>query len=283
MKSPIPSTYHSAVKQFEAKILENRVAAPAWRELVLAWDSSAGEPRPGQFLTIRVSPFSDPLLRRPFAFSSYAPAGAAGPARVGIVYQIRGNATTLLAGLAAGDRLDTIAPLGKSFPLPGTGERAILAGGGIGLGPLLFLSAFLSAAGQENLLVLGLRSASLLPSIRLPEGTVLCTDDGSSGFKGTPVDYISKLFQAEGAAPGAAPVARPRLYGCGPLPMLAGLATLAADRDWPASLSAEQWMACGVGACMGCALPRADGKGYLRACTDGPVFEASVIDWAGRT
>ena len=57
--------------------------------------------------------------------------------------------------------------------------------------------------------------------------------------------------------------------------MLAALADLAAARGWAASLSAEQWMACGVGACMGCALPRADGKGYLRACADGPVFEGA--------
>jgi dihydroorotate dehydrogenase electron transfer subunit len=61
--------------------------------------------------------------------------------------------------------------------------------------------------------------------------------------------------------------------------MLASLASLAKDKAWPASLSAEQWMACGVGACMGCTLPRADGRGYLRACADGPVFEAGAIDW----
>ena len=64
--------------------------------------------------------------------------------------------------------------------------------------------------------------------------------------------------------------------------MLAALAALADKRGWAASLSAEQWMACGVGACMGCALPRADGLGYLRACADGPVFEAAAIDWGSR-
>ncbi len=235
--------------------------------------TAAGEPLPGQFLTLRVSPFSDPLLRRPFAFSSYRRASVGRGARAGIVYQLRGGATRLLAELAPGSRVDILAPLGNSFPPPAEGETPILAGGGIGLGPLLFLAAALSEAGGPIAprLVLGVRSASLLPSIPLPPGAVVCTDDGSSGFRGTPVDWIAAN----------APEGRVRLYGCGPAPMLVALAALAAARGWGASLSAEQWMACGVGACMGCALPRADGSGYLRACSDGPVFEASEIDWAG--
>jgi dihydroorotate dehydrogenase electron transfer subunit len=66
--------------------------------------------------------------------------------------------------------------------------------------------------------------------------------------------------------------------------MLAAIARLAAGRGWKASLSAEQWMACGVGACMGCVLPRpaaadGSGQGFLRACADGPVFELGDIDW----
>jgi dihydroorotate dehydrogenase electron transfer subunit len=268
------------VKQFEAEILGNRSIAEAWRELTLSWDEEAGSPLPGQFLTLRVSAFSDPLLRRPLAFSGYrrafsghgraVPGGAAAGrgASVSAVYQVRGGATRLLSELSPGTRINAIGPLGTSFPRPAPGERVILAGGGIGLGPLLFLHDSLG----ESLLVLGFRSASLLPSFRFPPGTVICTDDGSSGFRGTPADWISRN----------APAARARLYGCGPGPMLAALAALAAARGWDASLAAEQWMACGVGACMGCALPKADGSGYLRACTEGPVFEASQIDWSFR-
>jgi dihydroorotate dehydrogenase electron transfer subunit len=308
------------VLQFEAEILANRQVAESWRELVLRWEPAAGEPLPGQFLTLRVSSFSDPLLRRPFAFSSYGRAfssygrafssyghaDSSGGPSASIVYQIRGGATRLLSELAPGSRIDAIGPLGVGFPLPDPGEAPILAGGGIGLGPLLFLAERLASAerlaagGLPPLLALGFRSASLLPSIALPEGTVLCTDDGSSGFRGTPVDWISRS-----AVRGARE--KVRLYGCGPLPMLAALAALASERGWPASLSAEQWMACGVGACMGCALPRskgyksaeglpraegyksaeglprAEGRGYLRACADGPVFDSREIDWkAGR-
>jgi dihydroorotate dehydrogenase electron transfer subunit len=262
------------MKQFEAEILENRAVADSWRELAISWDASAGEPGPGQFLTLRVSSFSDPLLRRPFALSSF---GGGTAARASVIYQVRGGATRLLSELAPGARVDVIAPLGNGFSPPAAGELPILVGGGIGLGPLLFLAHALSprgalaAGGPPPLLVLGFRSAALLPSIALPPGAAICTDDGSSGFRGTPVDWISRNAPGDGG--------KVRLYGCGPAPMLAALDALAAGRGWRAGLSAEQWMACGVGACMGCALPRADGSGYLRACADGPVFEAGVIDW----
>jgi len=263
------------VRQFEAEIVENRPVAESWRELAMTWDGAAGEPKPGQFFMLRVSPFSDPLLRRPLAFSKFerSPVGDAGGGRAHAIYQIRGGATRLLSELAPGSRIDAIGPLGKAFPPKAAGETAVLAGGGIGLGPLLFLAAALAAEGAPRL-VLGFRSAAMLPSIELPPGSVICTDDGSSGFKGTPVDWLERETARKGD--------RVRIYGCGPGPMLAALAALAAERGWPASLSAEQWMACGVGACMGCALPRADGQGYLRTCADGPVFEASTIDWSPR-
>ncbi|MBL8968101.1 MAG: dihydroorotate dehydrogenase electron transfer subunit [Spirochaetaceae bacterium] len=268
------------MRQFQARIIANRPVAEAWRELVLEWE--AEPPEPGQFLTLRVSPRLDPLLRRPFAFSGFSPADPAGgaPATASAVYQVRGSATALLAEIAPGNFLDAIGPLGKPFPLPAAGETALLAGGGIGLGPVLFLARrlrALAAAGQgspEPRLLLGFRNAASLPELDLPEGSLLCTDDGSAGFRGTPTAKLA----ADAAL--AELGHRARLYACGPAAMLAGLAALAKERGWRASLSAEQWMACGVGACMGCALPRADGQGYLRACADGPVFEGGEIDWA---
>jgi 2-polyprenylphenol hydroxylase and related flavodoxin oxidoreductases len=262
------------VKQFEAEIVENRAVAEDWRELILPWKAEA--PSPGQFLTLRISPYSDPLLRRPFAFSAYEAAREGREARASIVYQLRGGATRLLSELAAGASIDALGPLGRPFSLPQPGERPILAAGGVGLGPLLFLASALrsvgrrAASGSPPLLVLGFRSAGLAPELDLPEGSVLCTDDGSSGLRGTPVDWISANVPASRNV---------RLYGCGPAPMLAALARLSAERGWHSELSAEAWMACGVGACMGCALPRSGGGGYLRACADGPVFDATAIDW----
>jgi dihydroorotate dehydrogenase electron transfer subunit len=263
------------VKQIEAKIVSNRPVAPLWRELVLAWDKAAGRPEPGQFMTIRASPRYDPLLRRPLAYAGAAIDGSS----VSALYQVRGSATLLLSELAPGSVVDVLGPLGRPFPKPEDGERAILAAGGVGLGPVLYLARELGGkparrsgkATERPTLVLGFRDAASVPDVEFPEGTHLCTDDGSAGVRGFPTELIARnVPQGE----------RVRLYGCGPAPMLASLAALAAERGWAASLSAEQWMACGVGACMGCALMRADGQGYLRACADGPVFDGGAIDWA---
>ena len=61
-------------------------------------------------------------------------------------------------------------------------------------------------------------------------------------------------------------------------PMLAALARYASSLALPYEASVEQWMACGIGACMGCAVPMTDGT-YQRACADGPVFNGLTVDW----
>jgi len=284
--SPPPADYGGrggAVKQFDAAIVVNRSIAPSWRQIVVEWDRSAGRPSPGQFFTFRASSSTDPLLRRPLAFAGFEP----DTSRASAVYEVRGPATRLLAELAPGSRVDLLGPLGRAFPPLAGGERPLLAGGGIGLGPLLFLAGELAGSGSSQkgdpaesssapgpLLGLGFRTAAAVPDLELPPAATICTDDGSRGFHGTVVDWL-----------GGQPPQLARVYACGPAAMLAAIARLVRGRGWTASLSAEQWMACGVGACMGCALPRADGRGYLRVCTDGPVFnspspDGAEIDWA---
>lgn len=270
--------------QFDAEILSNRTIAPSWKELILRWNPGAGRPEPGHFLTLRPGKGSDPLLRRPFAVASYMESAGNAPS-VSVLFQVRGPGTRLLADLGPGAAVDVLGPLGKPFPLPVPDESPILAAGGIGLGPVFFLASRIeelrtadgASRGEGSPtapFVIGFRSAELVPDLPFPPGLVLCTDDGSAGFRGTAVDWIAHNVQSPGT----------RIYACGPGPMLAAAARLASARGWHASLSAEQWMACGVGACMGCVLPRpaaASGapQGFLRACADGPVFELGDIDW----
>ena len=132
--------------QFDAEILENRPVAADFFKMELAWDPEAGRPSPGQFMTIRAGEGSAPLLRRPFAFSSYSE--RAGDCRVSFIYQIRGPATKLLSGRRAGDSVDVLGPLGRGFPsaadFAAEGSRPLLVAGGVGLGPLLFLAAVLN-------------------------------------------------------------------------------------------------------------------------------------------
>jgi dihydroorotate dehydrogenase electron transfer subunit len=241
-------------------------------ELTFAWDPKAGVPRPGQFCTVRVSPYTAPLLRRPFAFSSYnQDAGTAS-----ITYKKRGPATELLAGKASGDCLDVIGPLGNDFGVMASQDISLkyLVAGGTGFGPIRFLASSIAQSKQGCIVVLGCRTKSQLPTVTLPPlaRTIVCTDDGSEGVKGTPLTYLETLAPDPG---GSAAV-----FCCGPLPLLSVCHRWAQTRKYPCFVAMEQTMACGVGACMGCAVKVTDAaSGYARACTEGPVFDSRRIAW----
>ncbi len=334
------------MRQFNAPVVFNQAVSQGWKLLAFLWPQDLAPPIPGQFFTFNpqgLQAGNAGLLRRPLAFAFY------GRGLAFALYQIRGKATQALAAFAEGSSIDVIGPLGNSFPRPSAGEQALLAGGGIGIGPLLYLhstfrdfkaseGATLAASPKASRLFLGFRSASQIPSFilaaerweaqnRSVEGTgwysepyrqpvlaglsdlqhsldqaLIATDDGSRGFKGTVVEALlqhpSRNVAGEagvgigaeagaGAGPGVrgeagagaeTAAARKRLYACGPAPMLSALDDLALHRGIPAHLSAEQWMACGVGACQGCVLPARAG-GYLRACADGPIFPQGAILW----
>lgn len=255
------------MRRFETTLLSIERISTDYRRLRFAWPAEAGAPSAGQFLTVRCSRGSDPLLRRPFAFSGYD----ASREEASFIMKVRGPATAILAGLEPGASLDMLGPLGRGFPTPPDGRPALCAGGGIGLGPVLFMAESTREAGREALLVLGFRTASLVPSIEFPAGTVICTDDGSAGLRGRVVDGLASLD----------PGPRGDVYACGPWPMLSSIAAWAKRAGLPCHAAMEQTMACGVGACMGCAIMMADGN-YARACADGPVFDAALVDWSGR-
>jgi len=315
--SPDNADKKPMMRQFNAPVVFNQVVSQGWKLLAFSWPEGLTPPIPGQFFTFNpqgLQAGEAGLLRRPLAFAFF------GRGLAFALYQIRGKATQALAAFAEGGSLDLIAPLGNSFPQPLADEQVFLAGGGIGIGPLLYLrSSFhgVEAAGagvsilpsRTGKLFLGFRSASQIPSFTLAaerwekqnqeangaarhpkpyrqpvlagladlqlclDQAFIATDDGSKGFKGTVVDAL--LQDSAQTAPIATAT---RFYACGPAPMLSALDALALERGSPAHLSAEQWMACGVGACQGCVLPARAG-GYLRACADGPVFPQGAILW----
>ena len=66
------------------------------------------------------------------------------------------------------------------------------------------------------------------------------------------------------------------VYACGPPPMLDAVQALCADRGVACELAMESPMACGYGACFGCAVPKPGGDGYIRLCVDGPVVRGGL-------
>ena len=252
------------------RILAHRRTARDCYELQLGHsDPLVPPPQPGQFCAVLPPHYPAPLLRRPLAYSG------AEPAAFSLIYAVLGGVTRDLAELQAGDEIDWIGPLGSPFPPPPEGRRPLLAAGGIGLGPILFLADHLARAGAEPLMVFGARDKGLIPDLHPHPGVELrlCTDDGSAGIHGTVLDAVSPE-EFSGSA----------LYCCGPHAMMAAVHRAAQKHECPCWVSMEEVMACSVGACQGCAVPVVpeggrEGPAYRRACLEGPVFNSRDILW----
>lgn len=256
----------------QATILSHASAGGGYYRIVLRAPGAALAALPGQFVMLRVSENRDPLLARPFGISSL-------PSRssIELVYRVVGRGTSLLSGMAAGHRLSLLGPLGKGFPMPDSRTMPVMVAGGSGFPPLHFLS---QRTGSRAHLFLGSRDKECLPpagiikSFRDSTAAIhIATEDGSRGTKGTTTDilnaFLSKMEQKTHLA----------IYACGPHAMLAAVSRIAGDHRIPCYVSLEERMACGLGACMGCAVGMKAG-GYKRVCKEGPVFDSREIDWS---
>ncbi len=250
----------------DAPILHRRVIADEHSVLRLAAPAIAATAEPGQFVMVRSPESWDPLLPR--AYSVYdADAGW-----LEILYRVVGRGTRRLDEHAVSSRLRVWGPLGNAFTPPPT-RRAVLVGGGVGVPPLVFWARRLAERGQTDSLraLIGAANAEYLIGIErlgsLGAEVRTATDDGSAGHRG----YVTELLSA-------LPDEAIDVYACGPMGMLAAVARVCANRGWRSELALEAPMACGMGACLGCTVPSSDG-GYLRVCTDGPVFPGEAIAW----
>ncbi|MBN2125427.1 MAG: dihydroorotate dehydrogenase electron transfer subunit [Deltaproteobacteria bacterium] len=256
------------------EVLFNRPVAFRTRLMGLKCPEIAGTVRPGQFVMLRVRSGTDPLLRRPFSVS-----GVEGSV-VRILYRVVGRGTQIMEGTGIGEKLRILGPLGRGFRPPGAEERPLLLAGGIGVAPLLFLARTLATGDAPFLAGFGSgREVIDLHELGNPASRVsLATDDGTRGHAGPVTDLLEDLL-ARDALGGRGLV----LYACGPMPMLERAARIALERGISCQVSMESFMACGLGACQGCALEAAPGEGraYHHACKDGPVFDAESLAWEG--
>lgn len=257
------------MKHFTSKVISNSPCCENMYIMEFAMDSAAGTPLPGQFCTIRASEGTLPLLRRPFALSNFDIKNRI----TSIVYKKCGPATEILAGKTAGDPLDVIGPMGNSFVSFKQGKKNILVAGGTGFGPIFFLKRYLDKQNSPSMMVLGCRSKTHLPVVASNglSDAILCTEDGSAGFKGTVVDYVRSLPNDQ--------IKDAVLFCCGPAPMLKACHEFALEKGVECNVSLEQVMACGVGACMGCAIKIKGETPYARVCTEGPVFNSKTVVW----
>lgn len=220
----------------------------------------------GQFVGIRCGGFT---LRRPISICEIDREHG----RMRLVFEERGEGTRWLAGVRVGETLDVLAPLGNGFNLGSTDRSAVFVGGGIGVPPLL--EAAKPFAGHADA-ILGFRSKTnvILKADfeRQGVGVTVVTQDGTEGETGVVTPFLEKRLEA---APCDV------IYACGPRPMLAAVAKVAEERKIPCFVSMEARMACGVGACLSCAIPVRVGNAIenWHVCKNGPVFDAAKIVW----
>jgi len=259
------------IKQHKAVIFSNRSAGRGYYRLILKAPEVAAAALPGQFVMLRVTENLDPLLARPFGISSVPSKSS-----LEILYRVAGRGTALLTRAEKGSALSLLGPLGKGFPLPGKNVTPLLVAGGSGFPPLHFLSL---RAGAGAHVFVGARNKECLPPASIlksfrdhTEKVHVATDDGSAGRHGVSTDILNAFLVKQ------RDISRLVLYACGPHPMLAAVSRLAAEHSVTCYISAEERMACGLGACMGCSIPMKAG-GYKRACKEGPVFDSREIEW----
>ncbi len=248
-------------------ISNQQVGRDLWEMEFLA-PGVAAESNPGQFVHIRVGDDHDPLLRRPLSLYD-ADRDRGG---ITLLYKIAGRGTQLLSKYAPGQFIDVMGPLGRGFNLV-HGRRVMLVGGGVGIAPLLFLARELKARENEITVFYGSSSSDEMCSldrfIKLGVDIKSATMDGSAGFKGLVTDMMKDSID---------PQSMDYIYTCGPEPMMAEVAGYAGQHGIAGEVSLEEYMACGVGACLGCArkLKETD-DAYVKICKDGPVFPMDTV------
>ena len=245
---------------------------------LIAPEISAGA-RPGQFVAARVGDDSSAEVLRRALFVVAATPGDAHAGTISLVVEARGPGSRWLAGRVPGDRLDLIGPLGTGFPLPSGPSPAVLVGYGYGGGPLAWLAHSLVAHGSPIEVVLGAASAGGLygehAAKRLADRVTVLSDDGTAGRAGPVTGAVADAIVRLGAEV---------VYACGPTDVLRKVGQLAQEHAIRAQVAIEAPMACGTGLCLSCLLPiRGTGADaatrLLRACVDGPVFEAGRVRW----
>ena len=278
----------------DAELLETREYPGQQYVIRLRAPKCAAAATPGSFAHLTC----DPLLpmRRPLSIMrADAKAGW-----IDILYKIVGPGLEALSKQPQGATISVLGPIGKGFVPSAAHPRTLLVGGGVGIPPMVFLAESLKArrdARWSPLVLMGSEipfpfqarpSTILVPG--LPADVIGCMplleDWGVpsrlatlAGFAGCYDGYVTDLAGAWLGSLDAAALAEVEMFACGPTPMLQAAAKVARRFGVPCQVSLEEFMACAVGGCAGCAVPVVTDAGIAmkRVCVDGPVFDANAV------
>lgn len=218
-----------------------------------------------------------------------------------VLYKIVGHGLRLLSQKEPGDLISVLGPIGQPFRLHDERPNTLLIGGGVGIPPMVYIADYLrqqqgkwnpfAILGSEIPFPFALQKSMLeVPGIPaavsstmplLEEWGIPARLTSLQGYAGCFDGYVTVLADAWLHELPLEQLARTEVFACGPTPMLRAVADLAAKYDLPCQVSLEEFMACAVGGCAGCAVRvrTPEGEAMKRVCVDGPVFDAATVIW----
>lgn len=220
---------------------------------------------------------------------------------VEVLYKIVGQGLRLLSQKTPGDRISVLGPIGQPFRVHAERPNTLLIGGGVGIPPMVYIADHLrqqqghwnpfAILGSEIPFPFELEESKLeIPGIPdkvsstmplLEEWGIPTRLTSLQGYEGCFDGYVTVLADAWLHELPLEQLAKTEVFACGPTPMLRAVADLAAKYDLPCQVSLEEFMACAVGGCAGCAvlINTPEGEAMKRVCVDGPVFDAATVVW----
>ena len=219
-------------------------------------------PKPGQFYLLKSLPSTVQLARPISVYDTHKKDGFA---FIDFLILQKGIGTQELCSAQSGTAVQAIGPLGNCFADFFVEGKKCIVGAGIGVAPVSYFARTMQDSSYDFYASFKTKSYGL-ENLK-PKELCITTEDGSQGVQGMlPAALTSKvLLEKKYSA----------VFACGPAPMLSYIKDIAKEADIPAYLSMETKMACGVGACLGCAIKTS--LGVKEVCKDGPVFLAEEI------
>ncbi len=289
-----PRAHRGTIFVEDGRVLQHTAAEAQQHILRLAAPRTAQYAQPGSFVHLRCD--SALPMRRPLSIMRAS--GEAG--WIDVLFKVIGAGTAALARASPGETLSLLGPIGRGFTVHPARPRILAIGGGVGIPPMVFLAESLLSdprAAWKPLVLMGSEipfpfrarpSRVLVPAA--PAEAIACMpllDEwgvpsrlaSGSGFAGCFDGFVTELAAQWLAALSDAERAEVEIFACGPTPMLAATAALARHFSLPCQVSLEEFMACAVGGCAGCAVEvhTPSGRAMKRVCVDGPVFEAQTV------
>lgn len=246
-----------AVVNLTAKIIANDLVAKNHFCMRIRAPEISASFIPGQFVMIKACAQTyNHLLRIPLAI--YQKHNDS----ISVLYCVVGDGTKILSKLRAEDEVEILGPLGNGFTVS-EHKNNLLVAGGCGVPPLYAFAEELHQQQKNIAVFLGAKTKDLIVCAdefaKLGAQVYVATEDGSCGEKCLVTDLLIKHLAND-----------IMIYASGPNVMLKAITRIARDKKIPAQLSMESYMACGIGACRGCAIQTSEG--YKMCCQDGPVF-----------